>query len=1002
MIRVTAAIFLILLGCALPARLLAATLYVDGVNGNNAFAGTTPATAWRTIQRAADAVNPGDEVLIQPGVYFESVQITRTGTAEQPITFRAGGPGVIVSGAHPAIRAGQTVWTAEITAPHLYSTPLSYEPATVLADGIDLFPYQTLAELQTFTLANLNNTDPPKPAPGPRHGFAFVGGRLYVRLNAAYGPLHPAQRTMKVSPQRGGGFRGDVIQSPTDYNWSVQTTTPAYVVLDGFTCESPGFTGVWVKYGNVTVRNCTFLGCRTGVRGWGEAESQLPPGNQFSADVIVQGCEYSQFPAWQDMLDVVADAEALAPAEQAALPGFFWWSRKGGARTSEIGLVTAAGLRWKILGNYVHNTVDAISFLSVSWSDECEIAYNRFEKLIDNAVESENHALHLRAHHNFIRDVFEPLSYQPNGGVPFPASIWFYRNIVTLTPEASAFFKKPILKWTPGCIKIKPSGSSFTGIGLDGLLIFNNTLHFPSGKVLTMNTTAADAATIKFYNNIVIANLLQNEVVEPSFAGTTFVRNVVASADAGQLGPGAVFAGTGGQVFTNAAQLGLDDIAGGRFGLLPGSPAIGAGVVVAEMPGTSVDAGALPVAPAFPRLDDWRFHFFYDQLFVPGWSGLVADPETDGLGNILESLLARHPLIADSAGAIAQSLDATSRLTLTFTRRTPLPADLQWRVEASGNLAGWQSGNGITETLPSAPAGTGLVTEKVRDLTVSTAAARRFLRLRGTQLDVPPGRVPIFDPAPPAATGEVFTDGFTDGARTNGNDALDAAWLTVYPPSGGTAPMLSIVNDASLGSGNALSVNNATDPAQTGSKTVVTSFPRATLAATGDQLALSFQVRFATIAANHAQNFFRFGPYDSHATPFTADNQYNSPGHNGYLASVNFGTTTAIPTLLEESGADGNINSGNDLTTISAFGSSALSLTTGVTRYTVTLTFTKTATAVTGRLQVVNAAGAALLNQTVTDPTPLTTFNELIFSTSQSEADYLLDNVTVNFTPAGG
>ncbi len=40
-------------------------------------------------------------------------------------------------------------------------------------------------------------------------------------------------------------------------------------------------------------------------------------------------------------------------------------------------------------------------------------------------------------------------------------------------------------------------------------------------------------------------------------------------------------------------------------------------------------------------------------------------------------------------------------------------------------------------------------------------------------------------------------------------------------------------------------------------------------------------------------------------------------------------------------------------------------------------------------------------DQTVTDPTPLTTFNQVIFSTSQSEADYVLDNVTVNFTPSG-
>jgi hypothetical protein len=46
------------------------------------------------------------------------------------------------------------------------------------------------------------------------------------------------------------------------------------------------------------------------------------------------------------------------------------------------------------------------------------------------------------------------------------------------------------------------------------------------------------------------------------------------------------------------------------------------------------------------------------------------------------------------------------------------------------------------------------------------------------------------------------------------------------------------------------------------------------------------------------------------------------------------------------------------------------------------------------------SSGAVLLDQTASDTTPLTTFDEIIFSTSQSEADYLLDNVTVNFSPA--
>lgn len=996
--RVLAAICAVGFSFAFAPRLEAATLHVDAANGDNARSGLSLADAWRTIQHAADAVNPGDTVLVAPGVYFEHVILTRTGTAAQPIRFRAAGPGVIVSGAHTAIRAGQTAWTAESGAPDLYSTShptLTAEPATVLADGVDLFPYPTLGELQTFTVADAVTTG--LPAPGPLAGFAFSNGKLYVRLNARYGSQDPAARVMKISPPRAGGYRGDVIQSPADCNWSVQTATAAHVVLDGFTFESPGYAGVWIHFGNVTVRNCTFLGCRTGVRGWGAAESQ-PLATQISADVIVQGCEFSQYPAWQDMLDVVATAEALTPAAQAALPAFFWWSRKGGQRTSEIGLTTAAGLRWKILGNYIHDTIDGLSFLAVGWSDQCEIAYNRFEKLIDNAIEAENHAQHLRAHHNFVRDVFEPLSYQPNAGPPYPASVWFYRNIVTLTPEATAFFKKPILKWVPGCCKIKPSGSSFNGVGLDGLIFFNNTLHFPSGSLMSVSTAGTNAVSVKFFNNIIIADQLQADLPSPAFPGYTFARNCVAPATAGQPGPGSFVAGADGHSYTSASALGLQNIADTAFALATDSPAIGSGAVYSSLPGSSVDAGALPVAPQFQRFDEWRFHFFYDHLFDPALSAAAGDPDGDALGNVLECLLARDPLHGDLGGATTASL-AAGRLQLDFTHRQPLPDDVAWSVEASGDLAAWASGAGVTETLPPTAGGTGLQTEHVRDL---TSASARSLRVRANQVDVPPGPVPIFDPPPPSNLGDIIIDGFTDGARSNGADAADAAWFTILPPSGGTQPVLSIVNDtAGLGSGNALSINNVA--AQSQSKTIVAPYVKETLATAGDRLTLSFDFRFGVIAANDAANYFRFGFYDDNGKPYSADNQFIvPPASSGYMASINFGTIGNVPSLLREAGTGSTVNADDDIVTVGNFGAAVFAVPASAVKYSAVLTLTKTAGGISFRLQVLNAAGTPLLDQTVTDPAAQTTSNLLIFSTSQSEADYYLDNVILNFTPAGG
>jgi hypothetical protein len=86
------------------------SLWVDGVNGDDANDGLTAATAFRTIQRAADLAGPGTTVHIKPGIYRETVWPARDGHAGAPITFVAeGGPGtVVIRGSEPA---SSLAWT---------------------------------------------------------------------------------------------------------------------------------------------------------------------------------------------------------------------------------------------------------------------------------------------------------------------------------------------------------------------------------------------------------------------------------------------------------------------------------------------------------------------------------------------------------------------------------------------------------------------------------------------------------------------------------------------------------------------------------------------------------------------------------------------------------------------------------------------------------------------------------------------------------------------------
>ncbi|WP_395055005.1 T9SS type A sorting domain-containing protein [Flavobacterium sp.] len=64
------------------------TNYYVSPTGNNSNSGTTIATAWQTIQKAANTAIPGSTVNILAGTYNELVTINVSGTNANPITFK--------------------------------------------------------------------------------------------------------------------------------------------------------------------------------------------------------------------------------------------------------------------------------------------------------------------------------------------------------------------------------------------------------------------------------------------------------------------------------------------------------------------------------------------------------------------------------------------------------------------------------------------------------------------------------------------------------------------------------------------------------------------------------------------------------------------------------------------------------------------------------------------------------------------------------------------------
>lgn len=132
----------------------------------------------------------------------------------------------------------------------------------------------------------------------------------------------------------------------------------------------------------------------------------------------------------------------------------------------------------------------------------------------------------------------------------------------------------------------------------------------------------------------------------------------------------------------------------------------------------------------------WRAaRFNSTELADTATSGPTADPDADGLSNLLEYALGTDPRTATAPSAAPTVSSATSptdnlpHLTLTA-RLSAAATDLDFTGEVSGDLTTWQSGSSFTELVSDTTAD-GVRTLVLRDRTALGAggATPRFLRL---------------------------------------------------------------------------------------------------------------------------------------------------------------------------------------------------------------------------------------------------------------------------------
>jgi len=212
--------------------------YYVAPSGNDGYAGPTE-RPWRTVRYAVEQAAPGDTIILKPGRYFESVEITRSGSPKAYIALRGleGNAQLpVITGAKgltgPWKRMSKAIFVARETRP--------VNTVRQLGGAGRLYHHETWAEL--------TQADPPLD-----HGWFqdLQDEKLYVRL-----------------PENGPPEKGEITAGYLTPG--IRFDKCGYWIVEGVRLEQFGGSsyprGIDILASNdIVVRNCQFAHMRQGV-----------------------------------------------------------------------------------------------------------------------------------------------------------------------------------------------------------------------------------------------------------------------------------------------------------------------------------------------------------------------------------------------------------------------------------------------------------------------------------------------------------------------------------------------------------------------------------------------------------------------------------------------------------------------------------------------------------------------------------------------------------------
>jgi hypothetical protein len=376
----------------------------------------------------------------------------------------------------------------------------------------------------------------------PAHGFAYEGGRLFVRLPGSVSPN--GRSVLFSSPTWGETGTRDVVR----------VTGSPYVILDGFRIEGSGTfcAGFGAESIFPTVRNTILEYCRYGL--------QLPNNS------LVEWTEYT-YPGFRDFAEAVRVANANTMRVYDLMKVYHPGAIEGGLADTYGPSGTAHNAEFRY--NYLHQTFDGESLGDF---EDSESHHNVYDSNYDDHVEMESWAdrpaRNLRLHDSLFLSV-GLISHQSDTMV---GPQYVYRNVVYSNDVHGAS------KWTI----IKSKAPNATG----GIFYYHNVLWGQTSELFWQEESRAH---LYFRNNLIVFQENYNsQTATPLNSDYNLLVNNISKPF--------LFGPSGAYVGTNPASLGFLNASALNFGISGASPAVNRGV---SLPGFNDGAPGGPDVGAF-------------------------------------------------------------------------------------------------------------------------------------------------------------------------------------------------------------------------------------------------------------------------------------------------------------------------------------------------------------------------------------------------------------------